>query len=64
MESTGDGICCKYRNGWITVTKKRSGMDKAVIYRHDGEFFGELTVYLVASDDARDMEVLDETSFE
>ena len=60
---TGDGICCRYRNGFVTVTKKRGGTDKAVIYKHDGEFLHELVVYLVASDDARDLEVKEATAF-
>ena len=36
-------------------------MDKAVVYKNNGEFLHELIVYLVASDDARDVEVTDAT---
>lgn len=59
----GDGICCKYRNGFIAVTKKRSGVEKEVVYKHDGEFLSDLVIYLVASDDARDLEAKGEAAF-
>ena len=52
-----DGICCKYRNGFITLTRKSSDVDKEVVFKHNGDFKEELKVYFRVSDDGRTIEI-------
>ncbi|CAB9511818.1 Vitamin K-dependent protein C (Fragment) [Seminavis robusta] len=56
-DAGGDGICCKYRNGFVTLTKKISGQEKKVAYRNNGDFGSELDVYFQVSEDGRTIDI-------
>lgn len=41
----------------ITITTKKSGQEKEVVWNHDGEFTDVLDVYLQVSPDGREIQV-------
>ena len=57
IDTGGDGICCRYRNGFITITKKTSGSEKIVVFQHNGNFETSLETVLVASADGKELQV-------
>ena len=57
-DAGGDGICCQYRNGFITITKKKNDNDdNAIVFQHNGNFDDSVEVYLQASDDGKDIQI-------
>lgn len=57
-DSGGDGICCQYRNGFITITKKKTDSDDdGVVFQHNGNFEDSVEVYLKASDDGTGIQI-------
>jgi len=57
-----DGICCRYKSGWLTITNKKNGADKVVVFESSGDFESSLEVFLRADENGRGMEVVDVSS--
>jgi len=65
IDDGSDGVCCLYRNGWVTITQKSTGEDqevednnnKKIVWRHNGNFERILQVYFEVSEDGRKVEV-------
>lgn len=57
-----DGICCRYRNGFVTITNKKNGADKVVVFESSGDFESSLEVLLRTDENGRGIEVVDAAS--